>query len=613
MRDYLSISPALPSFLSEAPDLEVDEWIPAGEDSSVDRGAPDMITMARWSMHYLLRNPQRPRGCDCRFSISPLAFPPAPGDDEHDAIVTGDTEQRMELEFVYMREMTGSTDGLDVEAAIRDRLLSYIGEHGLMWCDPRCLAEFHDRRPAAMTWSTSVLLLSTIERYKRDNDAKHLETCATLIKGLRYLTKQRGDMMWYDGGLAGWRDGVWLKACRDHHAIIVNPLVRYWEITGDTAVLEFAEAMSEGIVAGVQPWLDVSDIQPDGSHRSGNCHLVMRAVLGVAQVGQVTGNARFLEWARRVYEFTRANGTDWGWYPENFVIPEHRYRCETCTVGDMVEAALAFANAGYDEYWDHIERAIRNYLPESMFFLTPEYVALYKERHKDNPEHIDIGLKLMRKFEGGCLARLRPNDRVYRNEGKTEMNMMGCCPPEAMRALYIAWRNTIVETDDGVYVNMSLDRDAPAANVHTEAPKRGVLSVEVRKDADFYLRPPSWAPADQVIAQCNGKDVTIDWRRNYVRFAGAKPGDQLEIRYPLPVFTQKIEIGCNRAEETYTHHWIGNDLIEVTPRGTILPMFTGTRPELPPAPDESTWEDFEIVGLKGGKVLSDNDWNPDRT
>jgi hypothetical protein len=51
----------------------------------------------------------------------------------------------------------------------------------------------------------------------------------------------------------------------------------------------------------------------------------------------------------------------------------------------------------------------------------------------------------------------------------------------------------------------------------------------------------------------------------------------------------------------------------VSPPGEFLPIFTGIRPETPPIPDESTWEDVEIIGLKGGKVLSDDDWNPDRT
>ena len=351
---------------------------------------------------------------------------------------------------------------------------------------------------------------------------------------------------------------------------MVNPLYRYWKITGDQDALEFAEAMAEGIVAGKQPWLDCSRINPDGSHRSGNNHIVMRAVLGVAEVGAATANARLLEWARRVYEFTRANGTDWGWYPENFGVPEHRYRSETCSVGDMVETAIAFAGAGHHEYWDHIERSVRNYLTETQFFLTPEFVALYKQRHADNPTHIDIGLKLLRKFEGGFVARVRPNDWVYHNEGKWEMNMMGCCPPEGMRAMYLAWLNSVTEQDGAVYINMALDREAPAARVTAEAPARGVIRVEARKDGDFYVRPPSWAPARQVVATRNGKPGETDWNRGFVCFRGVRSGDELSLAYPLPVFTQRLAIGCDQSEEFYEEHWIGNDLIDVFSARRVL-------------------------------------------
>src|ERR1041384_1977688 len=103
MRKYLNIQPALPSFLSENGALTVREWIPVGTDSGADRCGPDMVEMARSSMHYLIHNPQRPRGCECRFNISLLDCPPARADDEHDPIAVGDTEGRMEVEVVYMR------------------------------------------------------------------------------------------------------------------------------------------------------------------------------------------------------------------------------------------------------------------------------------------------------------------------------------------------------------------------------------------------------------------------------------------------------------------------------------------------------------------------------
>ena len=97
-----AFSSALASFSGEADDLGVHEWFSPGELTGVDRRGPDLVGMARWAMHYLVCNPQKPRGYECRFGIRPLSYPPAPGDDDHDPVAPGDTEARMELEFVYM-------------------------------------------------------------------------------------------------------------------------------------------------------------------------------------------------------------------------------------------------------------------------------------------------------------------------------------------------------------------------------------------------------------------------------------------------------------------------------------------------------------------------------
>ncbi len=604
-----ALKPVLDSFSGSSEDLNVRTWVPAGKETGIDRGGPDMTAMARWALHYLVCNPQKARGYECRFAISPLGCPPAPSDSQHDATAVGDTESRMELEFIYIRDITGMTAGRQVEQAIRSRLLSYVREDGLCWCAPTCSGE-SDPTPAAMPWTTGHLLRSSAERYLRTGDEREHQLCRRLVGGLKRLATSAGNCMWYEGGVAGWRDGRWLFCCQDHHPSIINPLVRYWEITREDEVLAFAEAMAEGITAGLQKSLDKSRIRPDGSHSSGNCHLVMRAALGVAQVGLVTHNARLIEWARRVYEFTRSQGTDWGWYPENIATPEKRYWSETCVTGDMVESAVALAQAGYSEYWDHIERTVRNYLPEAQFFITPEFEGLYRKNHADKGAEVEKAFALLKNFEGGFLARQRPNDWVYRRGGWS-VNMMGCCPPEGMRSLYLAWANTVTETSDGIYINMSLNRDAPAARVVTYAPRKGVLEIHAKKASPYYVRLPSWVPSDAIRLWVNGQSVTPRWRRVYLEFPGVRSGDKLQIDYPLPRFTQKVSIGCNYAEESYDVEWTGNDIEKVSPPGPFLPIFTESRRSLPPLPDESTWENSIPGDHEEKEILSKQDWNPD--
>ena len=381
-RNHLHFVPALASFSGEADDLCVQEWLSPGEPTGVDRGSPDLVGMARWAMHYLVCNPQKRRGYECRFGIRPLSYPPAPGDEDHDPVSPGDTEARMELELVYMREMSGLTVGQAVEEGIRSRLLSYIREDGLCWCSPYS-AGAGESEDCAIPWTTGHLLRSTAELYGRTGDESLRALGRRLVQGLKSLATRRGDLAWYEGGMAGWRDGKWLEGCSLHYPSVADPLVHYWRATGDDEALAFAEAVAEGIVAGVQASLEGNRIGADGSHNSPNCHLTMRAVLGVGEVGQATGNARLVEWARQAYEFTRSIGTDWGWVPENRVVPAYECHSETCGTGDMVELAATLAQTGYPEYWDHVERAVRNYLPEAQFFLTDPFVELYRARHAE--------------------------------------------------------------------------------------------------------------------------------------------------------------------------------------------------------------------------------------
>ena len=108
--------------------------------------------------------------------------------------------------------------------------------------------------------------------------------------------------------------------CSDPYPCILDPIVRYLEVTEDPEVLEFAEAFADGMIAGVQK-SNVGNgdnrIRDDGSFGGYNCHLHMSAVLGVARLGQLTGNTRYLEWSRKVYDWLMSQGTDWGWFPES--------------------------------------------------------------------------------------------------------------------------------------------------------------------------------------------------------------------------------------------------------------------------------------------------------
>lgn len=58
--------------------------------------------------------------------------------------------------------------------------------------------------------------------------------------------------------------------------------------------------------------------------------------------------------------------------------------------------------------------------------------------------------------------------------------MMGCCPPEGMRAIYYAWRCTAEEKEDGMAIHLPYTVDAPGASVAARPDGMRVLGAAGR-------------------------------------------------------------------------------------------------------------------------------------
>lgn len=581
----------IPKGAAPMPEVFEPEFIPSGFQGEINdailktdtasAAAPvedvDLVAMARWAMHYLINNPSPERNYETRFALMPLNDPPSPRLHDEDGIAFGDTENRMDWEFIYMREMTGSEAGREVEDAIWQRILGYIRDDGLSWVrsDLLCWGDPDGPIPTAMNWTTGETMVSLVERYCRDGNPDDLRLAKKLFQGLRSIATWDTGRAYYEGGLDGMRDGKWIGSpCQEQYSSILEPIVRYWEVSQDPEALEFARAWAEGQVATLQKTNGACKILPDGSFGGFNSHLHLRPTWGVAHLGALDKNPRYILWARNVYEYLRSIGTDWGWFPES---PEHnRVFSETCNTADMTDTALWLARSGLSEYWDHVERYVRNYLTAAQWWVTPEYEALYRKAY---PAMSDAEIKermdLMRRLDGGFHACLTPNDWAW---GDTPgcMNMMGCCPPEGMRMLHTAWKNTVIETDRGIEVNLSFNGDHPAAKVISSLPFEGRLTVIAKKSGKFLLRPPSWTDRSKVQAFLNGQPVEARWNLDQVEF-NVQTGAELAITYPLVEFRQTQRI----IDVDYTYHWLGNTVLGVEPVGRFLPIFQQVPRPLP--------------------------------
>ncbi len=555
----------------------------------------DLKRMADWAMNYLIRTPNKDFDYEPVFQCHPLRCPPAP--QGRDVVVPCDTDARMNWEWYYMRDVSGLAEGADIEKGFHKRMLAYVQKDGTVLAPPGCYNEgdinkvYKKEDYVYHIWGATKILQALVEDFRRTGN---LEAKATARKIMLRLKKAAvyptPDKCYLPAGMGPLRqDGTAIaNGWNKQPAPLVGPLVSYYQVTGDKEALDFARAYAEGIMAGSQP--GGLRIGANGNFGGGHGHATLHALWGIGQLGLVTGEARYLDFAKRSWDWMLTQGTGTGWFP---AAPVWADNCnETCCISDMISLAAVIANSGHAEYFDYVERYLRNYISNLQFIITPEFEAYYRKINASlGEEKINNGLKELRKFQGGIIGGSGLNDFENQSMGRVSgFEMFGCCAPEGMRAIYTTWANVIEHLPksalgpSGVYVNINLSRESKWGRVVSFYPEAGRLTVKAGVRDRFFLRPPHWAPRDQVRAFVGTRNIPVKWSGDYVSFNKVKPGDELTITYPLVSFSHEVKgIWKNYPNLKMTFQWLGNRVVGCDPPAELTPLFSDT-PRLLPMP-----------------------------
>jgi hypothetical protein len=541
--------------------------IPASEPAGVKlltkttapRDTLDPVLMARWSLNYLTGSVSDESGFASSYGNWPLKMPPyAIGGDK---IAIGDSEVRNALAFVLMRDMSGIDYGAKVQKGVMDRILSYQQPCGLF--NPQSHAD------TDVLWATAWATRALIEEFATTGDREALSRAEKALKAVRRYAVEANDKgllrlappekLTLDGQEIRFAYRASLDFC------IVEPFVRYYEVTGDREMLNIARGLADGRLQGYAT-----------GHDTGHTHSHWHGLIGVAHLGAVTGEKKYLDWVENQFDRWNPLMTDYGW----FEAIGNYGASETCAVADLMHVCIYLGRAGRSTRYDLVERTLRNYLPQEQFFIDDDtFLQLWRER---NYEDRDKQMALMRRLEGGFLCRTTPSDR-WALPGAPEgpVSLEGCCPPTGMTGLYLAWRDIVRKTDRGVFVNMAFNRDCAEATVISFLPDQGRMTVVPRQAGRFHVRVPGFVPHDRVSAWRNGrKNSMVAWTGDYVTFAAARKGEELTVTYPLVRFDQKL----HRAGRDYTFHWKGNAMTGIEPKEGVWPLFKKIPYPTPPFP-----------------------------
>ncbi len=553
----------------------------------------ELSKMAKKALKYLYSNPVADHDFECRFSFAPSECPPfnplIKVEGYIDAIMEGDTESRNDVAFRMMREMLGDYEtGKIPEEKVHERLISYLTKEGYAKdvCRTHEYSNSTDNPDVFINlWATCMLLQSECLRYRQG--VTDLKLATRIFEGMMALATRENGRAFYRYGNAFYNEEKASEGYKGHYPMVFSGFCEYWLVSKDKRCWDFMTELAEGFVL---------DLMPDHLHKGngeigGHNHVQMHAIRGFAQFAYLSGEPRYLSWAKAIYDYYRNWALDTGWLPEIRSWDEHCTHSETCLNGDMFETELWLALAGYDELWDQIERDLRNYFNIMQFELTDDLLKWFKTVHSNKSEkQINESIKILKDLEGGFISAITPNDYIFEvEEGKTHFgmteyggknivfDMMGCCPPEGMRSIYYAWKYAQQTNENGVTVYIPVDSETDSAKVETMLPNEAEITVTMKISAPLKVRVPSWVNRNSVKLLINSKEAEFYFggtANNYVCVDSVTEGDIVTLRYELVDFYQKVTVNYTDLEpKDYTYHWIGNSVVGVEPKGEYLPLY----------------------------------------
>ncbi len=475
--------------------------------------------------------------------------------------------------LIRLRRMVGGAAS-DAELNLRNYFLGRQGDLGLFY------GEGDDATAVADSFSQSRALLGLTAWLAATGDAEIEARLEWLVDGLAQIAVNREDYSYFPGRAyrGRWLDyGLGKDEAYDHldsygyASQSALPLLQFYTVAGYRPALDLAGRLLRHFVYH-------AGLVDDDGHFAGETHAAGYLGMAIAAVGYgvATANAAYVAWADRLYRWVRDNSSEFGWVPGPLGLgPAYftrwynappRHTCETCSLADMLNLAIALATEGYPEYWDDVERYARNQLLQNQF--ASAAAVLGADACGRVPS--DVQTALTGAWESFALPyRLlaRPDDRRY---------VEGCCSGSGARALSLVWEHGLERRGDALYVHLGLSRGGALADVTSYEPTAGRLDVVPHAATALRLRVPSWAAPDSVALWVDDAQREVRREGGYVAVDEVPAGSRVSLRYDLMERTEAFTVN----DETTLARWRGGTVLDVTPDQGPVPIYHPRRTAL---------------------------------
>lgn len=443
---------------------------------------------------------------------------------------------------IAIRTLTGNTTGQEVEIGQRNlTLASFYGTDGF---SRRSYSSVWSEDTTLYVWEQARVMFTLMAWYIESEDESLLEYIKGILQALTRITKKEGSFLLFSPPYD--RQEVFGDVAP---ITLVEPLMKYFEVSGDTNALEFCQGIINWAVHPSTNFVD-KHYRLSGWLR-GNAS----ALAGIARFAYSTNDAGLLDYVENVFRSALSLTTRYGGTPDTE---------PCCTNMELTTTALVLTKSGRGEWWDMIDRHFRNHTLACQF-TDPKAVNTGHIEGSPGP-HDDSRDILSRSVGGFSWATAREHLFDFGQ-------LMVCCGGNAMWTLGKIAANAATLDNTVLSINLHFTLRTPLATITSYEPFEGALEVVPRYKGDVRIRKPAYAA--NILVKVNGNIVTPKDNSTYLYLSKIPAGSTIILQYDMPEKlseeTTKLTPGKDCfdvkpepvVKERIQARWIGNTVVSI--------------------------------------------------
>ncbi len=509
-----------------------------------------------------------------------------------------------------MRVMSGSRQNIDAD----QNMLEYLVNRAISAEDGLHYVLYNEKRPWHSNWhgghfgekkedvanvfGNGRMLLSMLIRDQLDDKYPWEKRIRAMIDGLDRIAVHKDDYAYYPprGGFGeagayprtGWlntdepesdKDGP--EGITSVYGHVLRAAALWAERSGDKDALRLARELKTLVIkpqfwGGLAKHKNIEDREL--GHIDFHAHARAIGLRGILEYGIVAKDTYASDFVRSGYEYIRTLGIpQMGW----FSLAGGIVTMEGCTLGDLIAIAIKLSDGGLGDYWDDVDRIVRNSLAESQFIDRERLARTIEEQPQ---ERLQVGTDILGKpsFQGQKVdPGAVPEDASYSYDDVLDRSIglftgilgpvsfpnvfsCGCCSGNATQGLYYAWEGITRRQGEDAQINLLLNRAAPWLDIESYLPYEGKVVVRNKTAKRVSIRIPAWVDRSKLTCMVDGETRKLSWAGSYLVVDRVKGKSVIELNFPVAEQTiKRTAFGTQ-----YTIHMRGNTVVDVAPRDT---------------------------------------------